>query len=490
MSSSSSGIISTPRRVVIDDTNSRVQYVGPWSLDARGTRDRLGNFGDPFQESLHGIVGSTGSFSFSYEGSSVKAYGTLNTRFDPNVVDPSWECYVDGQRIARSDSIPSPQNNWILCDYETNESGVHNLLVNVTSVRNRFSLDYIEYTPSPTDSAAQTFIRVDDTDPTLRFDSSWTSVDEEGGAHLTTQTGGTVTATFNGTGLQWYGYIPNNMRRGSSVGSYSIDGQPALTFILNGLPNERRNGPSQYNQLFFETRELSSGTHSIAVTYEGSRTPLTLQYLVIRNETSITSVHTSINPEPTTNSNVSSESASSSPPVASIVGAVLGTLIALVILILAFILGRRWYRRRKRPTIAPLPGFVKPSQPSAPLDIDAVPSRYSVELEERHAAHQSPRFHPLGHLRPPRISRQFNPEVSTSNAETDSILTAPRSSVVDFTPPPPHGQSGSSRGSQLDPYSAGYPYANMGLSEYQKLVAATKAEEARLNSRRRDPGYM
>ncbi|RXW17993.1 hypothetical protein EST38_g7851 [Candolleomyces aberdarensis] len=300
------------------------------------------------------------------------------------------------------------------------------------------------------------------------------------------------------------------MRRDSSVGSYSIDGQPALTFILSGPPTGRRNGPSQYNQLFFETRELSPGTHDIAVTYQGSRTPLTLQYLVIRNETSITSVHTSIIPEPTANTNVSSESASSSPPVASIVGAVLGTLITLVILILAFILGRRWYRRRKLPTIAPLPGFVKPNQPSAPLDIDAVPSRYSVELEERHAAHQSPRFHPLGHLRPPRISRQFNPQVrltmssidlnpppvqhappSTSNAETDSIYTAPRSSVVDLNPPPPHGQSGSSaRGSQLDPYSAGYPYANMGLSEYEKLVAATKAEEARLNSRRRDPSYM
>jgi hypothetical protein len=193
-----------------------------------------------------------------------------------------------------------------------------------------------------------------------------------------------------------------------------------------------------------------------------------------------------------------------------IVGAVLGSIIILIFLVLAFIFGRRWLRRRKLPTIAPLPGFVKPDQPRAPLDIDAVPTRYSVELEERYAAHQSPRFHPLGHLRPPRISRQFNPEVrstmssidlnpppvqhappSTSNAETDSILTAPRSSVVDLNPPPPHAQSQSlARGSQLDPYSAGYPYANMGLSEYQKLVAATKAEEARLSSRRRDPGYM
>ncbi|KAJ2917047.1 hypothetical protein MD484_g3362, partial [Candolleomyces efflorescens] len=298
------------------------------------------------------------------------------------------------------------------------------------------------------------------------------------------------------------------MPRSSSVGSYSIDGEPSVSFILNGLPGERRNGPSQYNQLFFDTRELPLGTHDITVTYQGSRTPLTLQYLIIRNQTSSTSVHTFINPEPTANTNVSSSTSSSTPPVGTIVGAVLGTLIALVILVLAFIFGRRWLRRRRLPTIAPLPGFVKPDHPSAPLDIDAVPTRYSVELEERYA-HQSPRFHPLGHLRPPRISRQFNPEVrstmssidmnppalqnaplSTSNAETDSIFTAPRSSVVDLDPPTPHAHSQpSARGSQLDPYSAGYPYANMGLSEYQKLVAATKAEEARLNSRRR-PSYM
>ena len=68
MSSSSSGMNSTPRRIVIDDTNPRVQYVGPWSLDDRHTRDRLGNFGEPFQGSLHGVVGSTASFSFSFEG--------------------------------------------------------------------------------------------------------------------------------------------------------------------------------------------------------------------------------------------------------------------------------------------------------------------------------------------------------------------------------------------------------------------------------------
>lgn len=68
MSSSSSGTSSTPRRIVIDDTNSRIQYVGPWGLDTRHTQDGLGNFGDPFQGSVHGVVDSTASFSFTFEG--------------------------------------------------------------------------------------------------------------------------------------------------------------------------------------------------------------------------------------------------------------------------------------------------------------------------------------------------------------------------------------------------------------------------------------
>lgn len=473
----------------------------------------------------HGSVPHLNARRTHPPGSSVKIYGTIGTR---DVVGPWWECYVDGQSISRS--APIRRNNLLLCEYETNEPGVHTLSVNVTSNRRRFWLDYIEYDSSPTDSAEHSFVRIQDNDPTLRYDTTWIRLEEEGGAHLTRDIDGAMITTFNGknaspsslkieptnplqgTGLIWYGFIPNNMARGASSGSYSIDGGPPTTFILTGPDNGARGGPSQYNQKFFETPDLPLGTHTIKVTYHGSNTPLTLQNLVVFNKPQSIGVQTvTIASEPTASPNTASQSPSSSPPVGTIVGAVVGTLIILIILVLAFFFGRRWYRRRTLPTIAPLPGFVKPNQPMAPLDIDAVPQRYSVELEERYAAHQqSPRFH-LGHLRPPRVSRQFNPEVrstmssidlnpppvqhappSTSNAETDSILTAPRSSVVDLDAPPrPLRNDSSARGSQLDPYSAGYPYANMGLSEYQKLVAATKAEEARLHSsRRRDPGYM
>ena len=44
----------TTRRVIVDDTDSGIQYTGSW-FQANGQKDNIGTFGPPFQGTLHGV---------------------------------------------------------------------------------------------------------------------------------------------------------------------------------------------------------------------------------------------------------------------------------------------------------------------------------------------------------------------------------------------------------------------------------------------------
>jgi hypothetical protein len=57
-----------PRLVVIDDTDSSIQYSGPW-FEVNNTQIDTGFNGLPFQNTLHG-VNVTASFSFNFSGMS------------------------------------------------------------------------------------------------------------------------------------------------------------------------------------------------------------------------------------------------------------------------------------------------------------------------------------------------------------------------------------------------------------------------------------
>ena len=57
---------SAPRLIIIDDVDPTIQYTGPWYPD-QGSRDSAGNFGPPYQSTLHG-VNSNASLSYAFNG--------------------------------------------------------------------------------------------------------------------------------------------------------------------------------------------------------------------------------------------------------------------------------------------------------------------------------------------------------------------------------------------------------------------------------------
>jgi len=116
-----------------------------------------------------------------------------------------------------------------------------------------------------------------------------------------------------GVSLAWYGFIPVEQPHAATTGSFSIDGQSAISFPLNGITEE--SASSRYNQKFFETTTLPYGHHNITVTFQGNEqtTPLTLDYLVVQNGTAPEGLSTSRSSSLSGSSSKDTES-STSPP--------------------------------------------------------------------------------------------------------------------------------------------------------------------------------
>ncbi|KAG6812612.1 hypothetical protein H0H92_001831 [Tricholoma furcatifolium] len=271
------------RQVVVDDSDSQIQYSGEGWFADQGSENDVGNFGPTYENTLHGTKENGDSFSFSFSGSSITVWGTTAlTKIDNGTTwDPSWECFVDNVSIGSTAPFQYPENNWVLCGPSSFSDGQHTLTLKVSTSGNTFWFDYITYVPSPSVSLQSSVIMVQNTDPDVIYGSGWGAL---GGTANETSTVGSQVKYHAGTGLTWYGFIPTEYPHNEAQASYSIDGgSSSTTFTLNGLP---ANSATVYNQAFFSTPSLSAGSHSITVTYNGgagSATPFTLGYILLKN---------------------------------------------------------------------------------------------------------------------------------------------------------------------------------------------------------------
>lgn len=117
-------------KVVIDDTDSLIHYVGPWITANGQNYDTQRDFGVTFNNSLHGTTG-VANFSFSLvvsnlqrhlrahssavQGSQVYVYGTISIINSTGVADPSWGCFMDSVASGTSPPFGHIENNRPLC---------------------------------------------------------------------------------------------------------------------------------------------------------------------------------------------------------------------------------------------------------------------------------------------------------------------------------------------------------------------------------------
>ena len=204
------------RLVVVDDTDPNIQYSGPW-FTAQNSQLTTGNFGPPFQSTLHG-VSNNASFSYSFSGmsrwlvcfiapslvfgrfsgSQPTVLGTSITTNASGTQDPTWECFIDNISIGWNFSPGSEnENNWVFCQNDQLLDGPHVLSMNVTVLHQQtFWFDQIQYLPSSDVTLYNSTLRVDSSDPAVQYSSGWTELLDI--VNLTQSTGSTVTFQFFG----------------------------------------------------------------------------------------------------------------------------------------------------------------------------------------------------------------------------------------------------------------------------------------------------
>ena len=184
------------RLVLVDDTDPNIEYSGPW-FTALNSQLATGNFGPPFQNTLHG-VNDNASFSYvfigmsrwldcfialtlvfgCFSGSQPTVLGTSITTNASGTQDPTWECFIDNISIGWNISPGSEnENNWIFRQNDGLLDGLHVLSMKVTVLHQQtFWLDQIQYLPSSSVALDKYIVRVDSSDPAVQFSSGWTEL--------------------------------------------------------------------------------------------------------------------------------------------------------------------------------------------------------------------------------------------------------------------------------------------------------------------------
>lgn len=287
---------SSSRPIVIDDTSSRIKYIGRGWFEDQGSQDAAGNFGPTYLHTQHG-TNSNNSFAFSFNGTSIKVLGTTaldripitNGTGNGTTFDPKWECFIDNISIGSTPPFQFAENNWVLCEEPSLLDTRHVLSVNVTTMGNTFWLDQLQYTPSrnAVPPNGTQVVMVSHTDPGVKFGGGWTSLGDT--ANCTTKLNSKLKFNFTGTSLTWLGFVPTELSHNPADATYAIDDDSPVRFRLNGLPPDPKVATA-YNQVFFTTPDLQQKEHTIEVTYlgNGSVTPLVLTHMYITSNRSPT----------------------------------------------------------------------------------------------------------------------------------------------------------------------------------------------------------
>ncbi|KAJ3512869.1 hypothetical protein NLJ89_g3269 [Agrocybe chaxingu] len=380
------------RLIIVDDTDPGIVYHDDGWFRDQGSHDGDGLWGPAFQSTLHGTIFNS-SFSFSFSGTYVQVLGFNQIRSDSGIVDPTVECTIDDIPVVSSAPSALVANNWPFCGKEGLSDGIHNLTVRVTVTnRQTFWFDAIRYHPSADVPLDDKTILVDSKDPAFQWGDFWRPLD--GFANMSIEESAFVRFEFYGVSLSWYGVrVASALSRDASTGFYDLDNGTLVAFSLKPIP---AGSQRSYNQKIFETSVYPQGKHELFAVYAGIRdqSPLTLDYVVIKNgststNSTVTTVTAPSTADPTAPSTADptappssdilvSESSGKSVDAGVIVGSVVGTLSFVAVFLLSIWFLRRRSQRRlqqqKEAALANQANIVDPwFQPGPNPDIEWIP---------------------------------------------------------------------------------------------------------------------
>ncbi|KAH6888342.1 hypothetical protein BKA70DRAFT_1079473, partial [Coprinopsis sp. MPI-PUGE-AT-0042] len=333
------------RWIVVDNMDSSIDYNGSGWFTTNEAKENIGNFGPTYLSTLHG-TNSSAELLFTFNGSAIRLWGTNNPREQSGIIDPDWDCLIDGASIGRIAHFAYAANFCVFCDWKGEVAGEHTLTVRASSKGQTFWVDMIDYVPPPEASVAiGQVVAVHHMDKVIRYGTGWNVLGDF--ARFTTEHGTTAEFEFEGRNqTTLVGLHPHYAPKASTTATYTLDGGPPVTFALRGPGKDE---DTIFNQRFFETPPLSPGSHRILVVYGGNQetTPLTLTHLSIEGANSV-SLSALYIPSQTSNSSSRPNSdqteavASTTRPVGAIIGGTVGGFAIIVAFTLAiFLLLRR-----------------------------------------------------------------------------------------------------------------------------------------------------
>ncbi|KAK7030982.1 hypothetical protein VNI00_010209 [Paramarasmius palmivorus] len=373
-----------PRRIIVDDTDSRVQYIGDWALDI-GSFDNLGTFGPPYNHTLHGTKQDGASFLFDFEGEFIQIRGAKDNRKlppDPELFPlenvtllAKWSCQVDGGAITRYSyyNDTNYMTHAVLCEqgHLSRQKHTLNLTVIIDDPDTQmFWVDEIEYQPFDGADLQNEVLKIDSSDPSIRYDNSSRGWYTDGGLGImlnsTGSAGSTMTISFTGTQVALYGFNEGSEHHEKSSARYYIDDSMDTAFQTpeSRLAPNGFNTSDYYNQLLFTTPKLKYGSHEMVITFTGVRTGadfpqwLSIDYFYVtsgENAAQLNGTGTGDNSAGDgtgTGGEVANEdSGRSRTPVGPIVGGVVGGVLGLILIVGSILLVlKRRHRRKAEPT--------------------------------------------------------------------------------------------------------------------------------------------
>ncbi|KAK7461712.1 hypothetical protein VKT23_008138 [Stygiomarasmius scandens] len=366
--------------ILVDDTDSQIQYSGPWrttTVDESSTSVKLNDIttsGTVWNNTVHEINSNGSIASFEYNGTGCWVYGS----WLPGPINPQSRSNIyisiDGQSGDPLD-IPQGGNNiWFGgLGPDKISPGKHELVMNITvGPGESVFLDYMVYEDLPSANRDGEVVNIGignkdhsllnrhaSADWKIEFGSGWAPIDDQTllqHVASTTNPGASVTLTFNGTAIQLYGGLTSNGTTSTVLYQLDDHGQEIFTLVPP-------NSGSLVNQQLLNLSALFPGEHKLAITYNGSGSsiPLNMEYFLM---TSLTLAEQASLTQP-------SPSPSPMPPLpeqhskAAIIGGTIGGVVFLVLIAsLAFL----WFRRRDSRSSQPVTAVVTPltetSQPS------------------------------------------------------------------------------------------------------------------------------
>ena len=133
-------------------------------------------------------------------GTSAQVFGSNNPRNESGVIDPTWDCLVDGVDIGSTEPFRFKQNNWLFCDWKDGTPGEHTLTVRANSQGQTFWVDWMEYTPSPkAEVPTGSVVAINHKDAIVKLSPGWGGLGST--ADFTTTRGATVEIEFVGAFL-------------------------------------------------------------------------------------------------------------------------------------------------------------------------------------------------------------------------------------------------------------------------------------------------